>query len=48
MLGEQTVLFGVLAGRGPGCTARSRLKSFTQFAGNANLSSLLGPTLINR
>jgi hypothetical protein len=39
MLGEKMVLFGVLAGRGPGRVARNRVESFTQFAGNETFSS---------
>jgi hypothetical protein len=48
MLGEGMVLFGVLAGRGPGCVALNRLESFTQFAGNGKFSSPLGPTPVGR
>jgi hypothetical protein len=48
MLGEETVLFGVLAGRGPECAPRNRLKSFAQFAGNEKFSSPLGPTPVDR
>jgi hypothetical protein len=36
MLGEGTILFSALAGRGPGRVARNRLESFAQFAGNEN------------
>jgi hypothetical protein len=34
MLGEGTVLFVRLAGRGPGRVVRNRLGSFAQFAAN--------------
>jgi hypothetical protein len=34
MLGEGTVLFGVLADRGSGSVARNRLESFAQFTRN--------------
>jgi hypothetical protein len=48
MLGEGTIFFGVLAGRGPEHVVRNRLESFAQFAGNENFSSPLGPTPIDR
>jgi hypothetical protein len=34
MLGEETILFSVLAGSGPGRVAHNRLESFAHFAGN--------------
>jgi hypothetical protein len=43
MLGEGTLLFGIIAGRGPGHVARNRLELFAQFAGNEKSSPLLGP-----
>jgi hypothetical protein len=48
MLGEGTVLFGVLASQGPGRVTRSRLEPFVQFAENENLLSSLDPTLVDR
>jgi hypothetical protein len=48
MLGEGTVLFGLLAGRGPGRVARNHLVPFAQFAGNHKFSLLLGPTPVDR
>jgi hypothetical protein len=48
MLGEKTVLFGVLAGRGPGRVARNRLEPFVQFAGNEKVASPVGPTPVDR
>jgi hypothetical protein len=44
MLGEGTVLFGVLAGR----VARNRRELFAQFTGNEKFSFPLGPTSVNR
>jgi hypothetical protein len=34
MLGGGSVLFGLLAGRGPACVACNRLESFAQLAGH--------------
>jgi hypothetical protein len=48
MLGEGTVLFGVLAGRGPGHVACNSLEWFAQFAGNEKFSSPLGATSVDR
>jgi hypothetical protein len=48
MLGEGTVLFGVLSVRGPGRVARNHLESFAQFAENENVSSALSLTLVDR
>jgi hypothetical protein len=48
MLREGILLFGVLAGRGPGRVTRNRLESFAQLAGNEKFSSLLGPTPVDR
>jgi hypothetical protein len=48
MLGEGTVLFGLLAGRGPERVARNCLESFAPFAGNEQFSSPLGPTPVDR
>jgi hypothetical protein len=36
MLGEGAVLFGVLAGQGPGRITCNRLESFAQFTGDDN------------
>jgi hypothetical protein len=47
MRAEGTVLFGVLAGRGPGRIARNRLESFAQFTWNETFSSPLGPTPVD-
>jgi hypothetical protein len=41
MLGEGTVHFGVLTGRGSRRVARNRLELFAQFAGNEIFSSQL-------
>jgi hypothetical protein len=48
LLREGTVLFGVLAGRGPGRVARGCLEPSAQFAGNEKFSSPLGPTPVDR
>jgi hypothetical protein len=48
MLGEGTVLPGVLAGRGFGRVARNRLELFTQFAGNEKFSSPLRLTQVDK
>jgi hypothetical protein len=48
MLEEGTVLFGILAGLGPGRVARNHLELCVQFVGNENLSSPLGPTPVDR
>jgi hypothetical protein len=48
MLGKGTVLFGGLAGQGPGRVARNRLELFAQFAGNEKFSSLPGPRSVGR
>jgi hypothetical protein len=48
MLGEGTVLFGLLTGRGSGRVARNRLELFAQFAENQKFSSPLGPTPVDK
>jgi hypothetical protein len=48
MLGEGTVLFCVLTGRGRARVSRDRLELFAQFAGNENFSSQMGPTSVDR
>jgi hypothetical protein len=48
MLGEETVLSGVLAGRGPGRIARNHLESNVQFTVNENFLSPLGPTPVDK
>jgi hypothetical protein len=48
MLGRGTVLFGGLAGQGPGPVARHRLELFPQFAQNETFSFPLGLTPVDR